>query len=112
MPKDKRNSRLPDVSFIRGQRRRVTTGSVPQIPDLAVEIKSPIDSLKGLRAKAEYYIAHSTRLVWIVDPARQLVIVLTPDSEEIRLSHESLDGGEMLPGFTLPLRDILADPLA
>lgn len=112
MPNDDANSRLPDVSFIAGNRPRVTEGSVLQMPDLAVEIKSPDDSLKTLRDKAHYYMVNGTRLVWIVDPAKRLVIVLTPDDEEILLDGETLTGGDVLPGFTLPLRDIFADPLA
>src|SRR4051812_19705973 len=51
MPNDTRNSLLPDISFVAGQKPIVTEGSVPQIPDLAVEIRSPNDSLKSLRDK-------------------------------------------------------------
>src|SRR5689334_5960768 len=75
MPADNANSRLPDVLFIAGNRPRVTEGSVPQMPDLAVEIKSPDDSLKELRDKAGYYMLNGTRMVWIVNPAKRLVIV-------------------------------------
>jgi Uma2 family endonuclease len=111
MPGDNRNSRLPDISFIAGNRPRVTQGSIPQMPDLAVEIKSPDDSLKGLREKAQYYLANGTRMVWLVDPAKRLAILLTPDDEQILLENESLDGGDVLPGFSLPLREVFADPL-
>ncbi len=112
LPTDDRNSRLPDVSFISGKRPRVTEGGVPQMPDLAVEIKSPDDSLKALREKANYYLLNGTRMVWIVDPVKRLVIVLTADDEDIKLEHEILDGGDVLPGFTLAVKDIFADPLA
>lgn len=112
MPQDQRNSRLPDVSFIAGQRPRVTEGSVPQMPDLAIEVKSPDDSLKGLRERAQYYLLNGTRLVWLFDPAKRYVITLTADDEQIFLEHEALDGGDVLPGFSLPLADIFGDPLA
>lgn len=112
MPGDMHNSRLPDVSFIAGNRPRVTEGSVPQMPDLAVEIKPPGDSLKGLRDKAQYYLANGTRLVWLIDPAKRLAIMLTPDDEQILLENEALDGGDVLPGFSLPLHEVFADPLA
>lgn len=111
MPQDRRNSRLPDISFIAGKRPRVTEGSVPQMPDLAIEVKSPDDSLKGLRERAQYYLLNSTRLVWLFDPAKRYVIALTADDEQIFLEHEMLDGGDVLPGFTLPLADIFGDPL-
>jgi Uma2 family endonuclease len=112
MPQDTENSRLPDISFIAGERPRVTEGSVPQMPDLAVEVKSPDDSLKELREKAQYYLLNGTRMVWICDPAKRLVIVLTPDDEQILLEHEMLDGGDVLPGFSIAVRAIFADPLA
>lgn len=112
LPNDRNNSRLPDISFVAGQRPRVTEGGVPQMPDLAVEIKSPDDSLKDLRDKANYSLLHGTRLVWLVDPAKRLIIVLTLDDEEILLENDTLDGGDVLPGFRLPLREIFADPLA
>jgi Uma2 family endonuclease len=79
------------------------------MPDLAVEILSPRDSLKAVREKALHYLANGTRLVWIVDPIKRLVIVLSRDDEHILLENDILDGGEVLPAFTLPLRDVFAD---
>ena len=77
IPRDEHNSRLPDLSFISGKRPRVEVGSVPQMPDLAVEIKSPDNSLKKMRERADYYLLNGTRLVWLVDPLKHFVIVLT-----------------------------------
>jgi Uma2 family endonuclease len=112
IPRDQHNSRLPDASFISGKRPSVTEGSVPQMPDLVIEVKSPDDSLKKMRERADYYLLNGTRLVWLIDPLKQLVIILTPDDEEILLENDTLDGGAVLPGFSLPLKDIFADPLA
>ncbi len=112
VPDDQHNSRLPDVSFISGQRPLVKVGSVPQMPDLAIEIKSPDNSLKELRERADYYLLNGTRLVWIFDPKKRLVVTLTADDEEILLENDTLDGGDVLPGFALPLKDIFTDLLA
>ena len=112
IPRDQHNSRLPDLSFISGKRPRVEVGSVPQMPDLAVEIKSPDNSLKKMRERADYYLLNGARLVWLVDPLKHFVIVLTADEEQILLENDTLDGGDVLPGFSLPLKDIFADPLA
>ena len=79
MPKDKRNARLPDVSYRAGSQPIVTKGSVPQMPDLAVEVKSPDDTWKDLRTKARYYLANGTKLVWLVEPVRRFVEVYSPD---------------------------------
>lgn len=108
--KDTYSSLMPDVSFTGGQRPMVTEGSVQQMPDLAVEIKSPDDTLKLLRQKAAYYLANGTRLVWLVIPGKRYVEIHRPDrEEEIAFGSDVLDGGEVLPGFTLPVAEIFAD---
>lgn len=108
--KDKRNSLMPDISFTSGNRPLVTEGSVMQMPDLAIEIRSPDDSLKQMREKAEYYLANGSRLVWLVVPGKRYVEVHRPNQEEeIMFGSDVLDGGDVLPGFTLPIADIFAD---
>jgi Uma2 family endonuclease len=105
---DEHNTRLPDLEFTRKERLLpvVKQGAVPQMPDLAVEVKSPDDGLSTLREKAAYTLAKGTQRVWLIYPEKRLVIVLTSDSEDILTETEALDGGELLPGFTLPIRDI------
>ena len=53
MPGDDHNARLPDIAFTSTERALpvVKEGAVPQMPDLAIEIKSPTDSYVGLREK-------------------------------------------------------------
>lgn len=111
-PGDNRNARLPDVSYISGKRPLVKKGSVPQMPDLAVEVKSPDDSLKQLREKARYYLANGTRMVWLVNPEKRLIEVYTPDDEQVLDDTDTLSGGDVLPGFTLVVRDVFVDPAA
>ncbi|NOG52508.1 MAG: Uma2 family endonuclease [Chloroflexi bacterium] len=50
-------------------------GAVPRMPDLAIEVWSPTNSLVSLRKKAEYYLAHGTQMVWIVNPKKRLIDV-------------------------------------
>lgn len=47
-PQDKRNSGIPDISYTSGNAKPIERGSVPQISDIAIEIKSPDDSLKDM----------------------------------------------------------------
>jgi len=104
---DEHNDFLPDVSVILDASRvPVDAGAIPRMPDLAVEIKSPSDSLKGLREKARYYLAHGTRLVWIVLPQYKIVEVYTPDNEFVVGEDEVLTGSDVLPGFALPVKHI------
>jgi len=109
VPDDNSNSRQPDVSFSSNARvpKLVKQGAVLQMPDLVVEVKSPDDTFIGQRRRAEYYIANGTRLVWLVYPEKQLVEVYQPNADiQILNIDDVLDGGDVLPGFTLSVRDI------
>lgn len=107
LPDDEYNERLPDISFRAGLEHEVVKeGTVPQMPDLGVEIKSPDDSLKKMRAKARYYLENGTRLVWLVLPKERLVEVYAPDFEDILTENQILDGRDVLPGFRLPVVEI------
>jgi Uma2 family endonuclease len=113
LPHERLNSRMPDISFSTARRPIVTKGGVPEMPDLAVEVKSPTDSIRKMRAKAAYYLANGARLVWLVFPTLRQIEVYTPDGEvAILVEGDLLSGGEVLPGFTLPVSEIFADPLA
>ncbi len=107
---DCHNSLMPDISFTSGNCPLVTEGSVMQMPDLAIEIKSPDDTLNQMRDKAMYYLANGSRLVWLVVPSKRYVEIhrLNADSE-IAFGSDVLDGGDVLPGFSLPIADIFED---
>ena len=109
MPNDDHNGRQPDLSVMVDTKTPIVRkGAVPRMPDLAVEVKSPDDKFKVMREKAEYYLANGTRIVWLIYPHERLVEVFRPnvDSEILNETHE-LNGGDVLPGFTLAIRDLL-----
>jgi Uma2 family endonuclease len=108
-PGDTRNARIPDVSYTSGAEELVKHGSVPQMPLLAVEVKSPDDTLKALRDKARYYLANGTRIVWLIIPEKRLVEVYTLNDEQILDVNGVLDGLEVLPGFKLPVQNVFKD---
>ena len=108
-----RNSRLPDVAFNKGKRSIVKQGSVPKMPDLAIEIKSPDDTIQEMRDTAAYYLANGSRLVWLVYPNYRLIEVYRLGADiQILGEEDTLTGGDVLPGFELPVREVFADPLA
>jgi Uma2 family endonuclease len=109
VPEDRRNSLIPDVAYTSGNEPPVEKGSVPRMPDLAVEVKTPDDSLKDMRAKARYYLAHGTKLVWLVDPQKRFVEIYSPEKEDVLFEDDTLDGGEVLPEFQMLVRDIFED---
>jgi len=113
LPHDQLNSRMPDISFSSARRPIVRRGGVPEMPDLAVEIKSPDDSVRQMREKAAYYLANGARLVWLIYPQKRLIEVYDPDAEvEILIEGDVLTGRDLLPGFILPVAEVFADPLA
>jgi Uma2 family endonuclease len=109
---DAYNDRIPDVSYRAGSDPVVTQGAVMSMPDLAVEVRSPDDSLRKLREKARYYLENGSQLVWLVLPEMRLVEVYTTDEDRILTIDDTLTGGDLLPGFSLPVREIFADPAA
>lgn len=99
---------MPDVGYISKQRLpEIPMHEVRGAPDLAVEVLSPTDSKRELRRKAEDYLRFGARMVWLIFPETQRVEVYTVDDDVVELDAAGiLDGGEVLPGFTLPVRDI------
>lgn len=109
VPKDDHNARVPDVAFTSKARMLpiVRQGSVPQMPDLAVEVKSPSDREAQMRRKAAYYLSNGSRTVWLVFPHKRQVEVHRPDADVLILNEgDSLDGEDVLPDFKLALREI------
>lgn len=106
LPDDPYNARRPDITFMQGNRSPVKRGPVPAMPDFAVEVKSPDDSLRQLREKAEYYLQHGTQMVWLVYPEKQLVEVFTAEAVEILTAADTIEGGDTLPGFRLAVATI------
>ncbi|RMF82539.1 MAG: Uma2 family endonuclease, partial [Chloroflexi bacterium] len=69
--------------------------------------KSPDDSITGLREKAQYYLRNGARMVWLVFPKQRIVEIYRPEHDvEILTADDTLDGGDVLPGFSLAVRDI------
>lgn len=76
-------------------------------PDFACEVLSPRDTYAYMERKKEKYLAHGCRLLWLADPKRREVHVWTPAGKQAVLGADAtLDGGDVLPGFTLPVRQI------
>ncbi len=104
---------MPDLSFTSAERALPITcrGAVPQMPDLAIEVKSPDDNFNTLRAKAAFYLTNGSRMVWLVYPEQRLVEVYRPDVDIVLLvdyeeRHDVLEGGDVLSSFELPLNKI------
>ena len=98
--------RGPDVSFVNRERlESYGVGDWPRTPpDLAVEILSPSDRFGKVQDKVQDYLRAGCRLVWVVEARRRTVTVNEPSgAARVVGEHEELDGGEVLPGFRLPV---------
>jgi len=105
-PGDDYNSRIPDVSFVRDDSDTLTTqGAVPKMPDIAIEVISPSQSLRELREKAYYYLNNGTRMVLIALPDTQQIEVHTPGNITVLRADDTLDGGDILPDFKVKVAD-------
>lgn len=110
LPNEKRNNRLPDVAFISNDKGPlVRKGPAPYMPDLAVEIKSPDDDWNGMVSKAAYYLENGSRLVWLVHAEDRTVTVITTTSKTTLNEDDTLTGGDVLPGFAVPVKDIFPE---
>jgi len=99
--------RAPDVAFI-SQARLEETGIpekyFPGVPDLAVEVVSPSDTVYGVDSKAREWLASGCRTVWVVQPRRRTVTVYKSTEDiQVLTSNGSIEGGAVLPGFSCPV---------
>ncbi|HOU14371.1 MAG TPA: Uma2 family endonuclease [Anaerolineae bacterium] len=104
--------RAPDVAFVRQERvadMEDTTGFGRFAPDLAVEVVSPNDSAAYLRRKVSDWLQAGAQQVWVIYPDTATVEVHLPNRRAYTLTGEdTLEGGELLPGFTCPVAEIFA----
>ena len=69
------------------------------------------DSRPGeMAVKRQDYFAAGVELVWEIDPdARTVVVYSSPTQSTTLTAADTLDGGAVLPGFTLPLQQLFAE---
>lgn len=107
---DPNRVRKPDLSFIRAGRfpgGRLPRGYVMLVPDLVVEVVSPRDVFEELSEKVAEYLTAGVRLVWVIDSIARKVFVYHPDGRGVILSdRDSLDGEEVIPGFSVQIADL------
>ena len=102
-------TRSPDAAWIRLERWQSLTATqqasfAPLCPDFVVELRSASDSLTGLKAKMQEYIANGAQLGWLIDRNAQMVHVYRPGRDpELLHQPETVSGDPELPGFVLRL---------
>jgi Uma2 family endonuclease len=103
--------RLPDIAFISWERlpgkRAPTTPILNLAPDLAVEVLSKGNTRAEMKRKLCEYFEAGVRVVWLIDPRTRTALVHTSPKASTKLDEgQALDGGDVLPGFALPLAEL------
>ncbi|NJL88715.1 MAG: Uma2 family endonuclease [Coleofasciculaceae cyanobacterium SM2_1_6] len=106
------NRRSPDIAFFAKERLQGITelpsGFLEGAPDLAVEVLSPGNTVEEIHDKLVEYFENGTRLAWIIHPKEKYILVYHSAQEPHHLlkSIDSLDGEEVVQGFSLPVADL------
>ena len=112
LERDPDTVREPDVAFTSAEKIPLDAeidGYAEVVPDLVVEIVSPSDSRRWARDRAQMWLDHGAPLVWIIHPKTRTIDVYRPNTATSTLhEQDSLDGQEVLPGFTCPVSTIFA----
>ena len=102
--------REPDIFYISAERLPLDVrmpGYLEAIPEIVVEIVSPTDTQREVNDKTLMWLSHGVLLVIEVYPDEKAVMLHRPGQPAVTLTGDDvLDGGDVLPGFRLPLRDI------
>lgn len=113
LSRDPDTVRQPDVSFLTTERLKDQDldAFLEGAPNLAVEVLSPSNTVAEMHLKMEEYFGAGCRVMWVVDPLRRSVIIYRPGaSPTILAENDTLTEEEVLPGFSLPVREIFPSP--
>ncbi len=105
---DEDTLRAPDVGYYANEKiARVEDDDkyLPFAPDLAVEVVSPSNSMADMQTKIGEYFRAGTKLVWVLFPKTREAVVWYPDGTA-KIVTDSLDGEDVLPGFSLELAKV------
>ena len=107
-PDGKDTVRSLDLAFVS---RSKAPGPLPNTlleiaPDLAVEVVSPSNEAADIRLKTRQLLNAGTTMVWIVYPDLRIVDIHTRSGAKTLEAGDTLNGGDVLPGFEIPVREI------
>jgi len=118
LPEDPTRNRAPDVAFISFERwpesQQIPYRGNPLdiVPNLVVEVASPTDDAEDLLSKTHEYLRAGVELVWVVFPRLRQIYVYTSvgTAPQLFTETDSLDGGSVLPGFSMPIAGLFPIP--
>jgi len=107
-PDGKDTVRAPDVAFVSIERapEPLPAQFVPIVPDQVVEVVSPNDRAEEIEEKISLYLKYGVRMIWVTYCVTRTIVIHTPTSIKRLTIDDTLDGDDVLPGFTLKVSDI------
>jgi len=104
------NIRMADVAYFR--REDLPGGQVPKeaaprlAPTVAVEVLSTGNTDEEMLIKLREYFDSGVRVVWMIDPPTETLRVYDSVDRSRQLTRDdTLDGGALLPGFSVQVRE-------
>jgi Uma2 family endonuclease len=102
----------PDASWVLKSRleklsKKQLKQFLPLCPDFVVELTSPTDRLRRVKAKMRQWIENGAQLGWLIDADRRTIYVYRPEREpEDLVDVDKIAGVGSVEGFVLELGDI------
>lgn len=104
--------RAPDAAFVSRERVEAAgdaPGYFPGAPDLAVEVVSPNDTHSEVTGKALEWLEAGCRMVLIAEQKGKTVTVYRSRSDiRILTEGDTVDGADVVPGWSLPVAEVFA----
>ncbi len=102
--------RTPSACFVHWDRigsKRIPRAPIATvIPNFVLEMVGHFNTRDEMARKRDKYFAAGVELVWIVHPRQEIVEVWTTSRDcHIAGIDDTLDGGTVLPGFTVSVRE-------
>jgi len=102
------DARGPDVAlYARGRiPSDLDAAAAASAPDFVIEVLSPSDRASEVQAKVRDWLRTGVRLLWYVDLEAGVTTVYHGDTVVYVDADDVLDGGDVVPGFSLRLREV------
>ncbi len=103
---------VPDVSVFRWERIRLDANGEPEDdcydpPDVAIEIRSPGQSVRRLVQRCEWYVANGVALALLVDPLDRSVRLLSPgQAPRVLRGDDPIDLGAVVPELRFTVNEL------
>lgn len=80
-------------------------------PKLVIDVASSVDRRREMRIKTVAYQRLGVDTIWVPDPVKKEVLILSSNEPTLCLGErQTIDGGAVLPNFSLPVPDVFAQP--